>query len=355
MPSQVYIARLTNSESDQTICKKVRDMFRAAEMSAVVPAGKQVAIKTHFGERGNESYIPAKFFMPLIEEIRDAGGTPFFIETSTLYRGQRSNAVDHFQLAEEHGFGSKDTGCPLVFVDGLRGNYHVEVEVGLKHFKTVAVAGDFPLIPAAFIVTHLTGHQGGGLGGTIKNVGMGLASRAGKMRQHEAGKPKVDRNKCTACGTCAKWCPEDAIAVEEYAVIDYERCIGCGECLTVCPEEAIGFSWSEGAESFSEKMAEFAYGILKDKLSHTAFLTFLWNITKDCNCAGARMPRVCPDLGILGSFDPVAIDQAAVDLVNQASGSDLFRELWPHCRYEAQLSHAEEIGLGSGSYELVEV
>jgi len=355
MASTVYFARFTDSETDETICEKARSIFRAAQMATIVPAGKHVAIKTHFGERGNESYIPAKFFVPLIEEIRQAGATPFFIETSTLYRGQRSNAVDHFRLAEEHGFGSKDTGCPLIFVDGLRGSYHVEVEVGLKHFKTVAVAGDFPLIPAAFIVTHLTGHSLAGLGGTLKNVAMGLASRAGKMRQHEAGKPKVDPPKCTACGTCARWCPADAIAVEEYAIIDYERCIGCGECLSVCPEDAVGFSWSEGPQSFNEKMAEFAYGILKDKLSHTAFLTFLWNTTHDCNCAGAKMPRICPDLGILASFDPVAIDQAAVDLVNQAVGKDFFLDRYPNSCYKAQLTHAEEIGLGSRTYELLEV
>jgi len=355
MASKVYLIRFGSDESDESICEKARRLFRAAGMPGMVPSEKPVALKTHFGERGNESYIPATYIMPLAEEIRGCGGSPFFVETSTLYRGQRSNAVDHFRLAEEHGFGSKDTGCPLVFIDGLRGSYGVEVQVGLKHFKTVAVAGDFPLIPAAFIVTHVTGHSLAGLGGAIKNVAMGLASRAGKLRLHEAGKPAVDEEKCVACGTCAEWCPADAIEVKESARINYELCIGCGQCLSVCPEGAVGFSWSESPQNFNEKMAEFAYGILKGRMSRTAFVSFLWNVTEDCNCTGRKMDRVCPDIGILGAADPVAIDQAAVDLVNEASGKDVFRHFWPKSCYEAQLAYGEQIGLGTRRYELIEV
>ena len=354
MASDVYLVRLAEGEADQSIINKVGQLFRKAGISSIVQKDKPTAIKTHFGEKGNTSYVPSRFFRPIIEGIRRAGGEPFFVETSTLYRGQRQDAVKHFRIAEEHGFGFSETGCPLVFLDGLKGNHQIEVEVGLKHLETVGVAGDFPLVPAAVIVTHLTGH-GFGLGGAIKNVAMGLTSRAGKLRQHESGFPRIEKARCTACGTCVEWCPEDAIRLGDVAVIDNAKCIGCGECLAVCPSEAVAFSWSESAESFCEKMAEAAYGILKGKMKNVAFITFIHHVTRDCNCARGSGDRVCEDLGVLASPDPVAIDQASVDLVNNACGKDLFEDMWPGCRYEAQLAHGEEIGLGSREYRLIEV
>lgn len=353
MASEVFYSKFTDSETEESICEKTRRLFREAGLSEIVGDGKLAAVKTHFGERGNDSFTPPAFIKAVIDEVRAAGGRPCLIETSTLYRGQRHNAVDHFNLAVEHGFGPEAMGCPLLFVDGLRGNLHVEVEVGLKHCKTVAVAGDFTLVPAAVIVTHLTGHMLGGMGGAIKNVAMGLASRAGKLRQHSDGRPQVKEAQCVACGTCAEWCPEDAITVEEKARIDYARCIRCGECVAVCPVGAVGFSWTASAEAFNEKMAEYAYGILKDREGQMGFVTFIHRVTKDCNCMGVRGATVARDLGILASQDVVAIDQAAADLVNEAHGGDLFEELWPGHHYAVQLSYGEEIGLGSRQYDLV--
>ncbi|MHC4480794.1 MAG: DUF362 domain-containing protein, partial [Planctomycetota bacterium] len=228
-----------------------------------------------------------------------------------------------------------------------------EQEVGLKHFQTVAVAGDFMLVPAVVVLTHVTGHMIGGFGGAIKNVAMGLSSRAGKLRQHSEGRPEVKAAECTACGTCEEWCPEDAISVDDLARIDYDLCIGCGECVAVCPVGAVGFSWKTSPTAFNEKMAEYACGILKGK--RAGFLSFLHRVTRDCNCEGSRGPSVCGDLGVLASEDIVAIDQAAVDLVNRAHGADLFEELWPGKHYGAQLSHGEQIGLGTRRYDLVEV
>ncbi len=355
MPRQVFYCPFDEQETEESICEKARRLFREAGLSDIFGEGELTAVKTHFGERGNDSFLPPAFIKSVVDEVRAAGGRPCLVETSTLYRGERHNAVDHFNLAVEHGFGPEAMGCPLLFLDGLRGNLQVERLVGLKHCETVAVAADFTLVPAAVVVTHLTGHMLAGLGGAIKNVAMGLASRAGKLRQHSDGRPKFDEAECTACGTCATWCPEDAITVEEKARIDYERCIGCGECVAVCPVGAMGFSWNASPESFNEKMAEYAYGILKGKEGHVGFMTFLHRVTKDCNCMGTRDEIVAPDLGILASRDVVAIDQAAVDLINTAHGGDLFDELWGGKHYVAQLRHGEEIGLGERQYELVTV
>jgi uncharacterized Fe-S center protein len=314
MASEVFYIRFGDSENERSICEKARRLFREAGIGAVAASDNFTAVKTHFGEGGNNSYVPPVFVKVIVDEVKKADGEPLLVETSTLYGGRRHNAVDHFNLAVEHGFGPEAMGCPLLFLDGLRGNLHVEEKVGLKHCDTVAVAGDFTLIPSAVIVTHLTGHMLAGMGGAIKNVAMGLASRAGKLRQHSDGHPSIKKAKCIACGTCAKWCPEDAITVGEKAVIDHARCIGCGECLAVCPADAVGFSWDASPVTFNERMAEYAFGILKRK--RAGFLTFIYRTTQDCNCMGTKGKAVCRDLGILASSDPVAVDQAGVDLVN---------------------------------------
>ena len=355
MTSDVYFARFDDQETPESIAQKALATYQAAGFGELAGQGEMVALKTHFGEKGNEYYVPMEFMQPIIDSIRGNGGKPFFVETSALYRGQRSNAVDHFRTAMSHGFDPGASGCPLIFVDGLKGNYHIEVEVNLKHFDSVAVAGDFTLVPSALILTHATGHDLAGFGGAIKNVAMGLASRAGKLRQHEAGKPDVIEDKCIACGTCARYCPVDAIEIRENAVIDHDVCIGCGQCLAVCPKNAIGFSWSESPEHFNEKMAEVAYGIMEGHAGGVGYLTYVWNVTDDCNCAGKQMDRICPDIGIVASSDPVAVDQATIDLIDRSQDRDVFGELWPESHYDAQLSHGEAIGLGSRSYELIEV
>ncbi|NLW49784.1 MAG: DUF362 domain-containing protein [Candidatus Brocadiaceae bacterium] len=355
MGSTVWFAPFEDGADEGTVCRRTREVFAAAGLGAVVPEGAITAVKTHFGERGNDSFVSPACVRVVVEEVKRACGRPCLVETSTLYRGQRHNAVDHFNLAVEHGFGPEAMGCPLIFLDGLRGNLHVERPVNLRHCETVAVAGDFTLIPAAIIVSHFTGHVLSGIGGAIKNVAMGLASRAGKLRQHSQGRPEVQAADCIACGTCAQWCPEDAIMVGQAAHIDEGRCIGCGECVSVCPVGAIDFDWNAPAATFNEKMAEYAYGILGDKRDHVGFVTFLHRVTRHCNCMGTKGEKVCPDLGVLASTDPVAIDQAAVDLINGAAGRDLLEEVWPGAQYTAQFAHGEAIGLGSRRYALERV
>ncbi len=355
MSARVFYLPFGDDVSDEAVAAAASRVFQEATFGSRLVRGRPVAVKTHFGERGNDSYLPPTVVRAVVDEVRSAGGEPCLVETSTLYRGRRSNAVDHFNLALAHGFGPERMGCPLLFLDGLRGNLHVEQRVELKHFDTVAVAGDFTLIPSAVICSHVTGHMLGGFGGAIKNVAMGLASRAGKLRQHSAGRPQIRAEDCIACGTCAEWCPEDAITVPEKAEIDYECCIGCGECAAVCPVGAVGFGWDEPARSFNEKMAEYAYGILRDKLDHVAFLSFILCPTKECNCEGHEGTRIGPDLGVVASADPVAVDQACIDLMNEAVGEDVFEAVWPGKHYTAQLEHGEQIGLGRRQYDLVQI
>ncbi len=355
MASTVYLARVENDGGTEELARLAGRVFDEARLDRVAEQDELCAVKTHYGEEGNQTYVEPECVRPLVQRLREAGARTALIETSTLYTGERHNALDHFELACRHGFGYEELGCPILFIDGLRGDYEREVEVGLKRFDEVAVAGDMPHVPSALVVTHLTGHILSGVAGAIKNVAMGLASRKGKLRQHISGKPSIDKDTCTACGTCAEWCPEDAITVRAVAEVDHGDCIGCGQCLTVCPVDAVDFSWSEDSSAFCEGMAEYARGILKHCADRTAYVTFAHDITEECNCEGKEMGRLAPDVGVLASHDPVAIDRAAVDLANEAAGKDVFEEAWADRDYQAQFAHGEAIGLGSEEYELEEI
>ena len=194
-----------------------------------------------------------------------------------------------------------------------------------------------------------------GLGGAIKNMAMGLSSRAGKLIMHSDAKPPVNADKCKGCGLCAKWCPASAIVVTDVAVIDYEKCIGCGECYAVCRNEAVGFNWKQAAQAMQEKMAEAVLGVVDGKPDRFLYLTYAIHVTKDCDCGGGHQDPVVDDIGILGSHDPIAIDCASADLVSEALGRDYWTETWPGSKWRLQLTYGEELGLGSTEYELEEV
>ena len=355
MASNVYLARVDDHTDTEEMARLAGRVFDEARLDRVARQHELTAVKTHYGEEGNDSWVGPECVRPFIERLQDAGARTALIETSTLYTGERHNALDHFELACRHGFGYEELGCPILFMDGLRGDDEREVEVCLKRFDEVALSVDFPHVPSALVVSHLTGHILAGVGGAIKNVAMGLCSRKGKLRQHISGKPTIDEETCTACGTCAEWCPEDAITVRSVAEVNHDDCIGCGQCLTVCPVDAVDFAWDEDSSAFCEGMAEYARGILKHCADRTGYVTFATDVTVECNCEGKEMERIAPDVGILASHDPVAIDRAAVELTNEAAGRDVFKEAWPDRDYEAQLSHGESIGLGADDYELKEI
>lgn len=320
--------------------------------------GDLAAIKLHFGEVGNKGQVAPEYIAKMVEASKARNAKPFLAETSTLYVGKRSNACDHILLAHAQGYTLEAVGAPIILADGLRGQARSKVKIPGKHFSEIEVASDCRVYDAMIVVTHVTGHPGAGLGGTIKNLGMGLASRAGKRKQHSAMKPEVTAKKCIACNRCSEWCPENAIGVakgEKAAQVDHEKCIGCGECLAVCPENAVRYDWGADVVGFHEKMAEYALGVVKGWESKVVYLSFLTNITRSCDCLGSENEVRCKDIGVIGSTDPVAVDQAALDLVKQEHGSDLFAEFYPGIDYAMQLEHAQAIGMGSREYELKEL
>jgi uncharacterized Fe-S center protein len=333
-------------------------------LADIVPVGALVALKMHFGESRVTGHVRPRFVRRIVAWVMKQGAAPFLTDTNTLYRGTRADSVSHLRTAAEHGFTFQSTGAPVVIAGGLRGTNETVVEVGGELVQRAPIAPEFVKADALLAITHFKGHEVTGFGGTLKNLGMGCASRAGKLDMHSTTKPYVR----PGCGVCVAWCPVDAITVEDRAQIDDSLCIGCAECIAVCPEKAVGIRWNEATDTCQRKMVEYASAVLASKKGGAGFVSFVTDVHPVCDCYGTEKVAIINDVGVLAGLDPVAIDQAAYDLVNEAApaqksglsdgyvvGSDKFRDLHPDVDPTVQLRHAEKMGLGTRDYELVEI
>ncbi|MEW6698095.1 MAG: DUF362 domain-containing protein [Bacillota bacterium] len=369
MTAKVFFAD-TRASVKQNLIDKLQRLYERAGIKDIVSPKDLVAIKVHFGERGNTAYIRPQFVRRLVDKVKEQGGKPFLTDANTLYVGSRANAVDHLQTAIENGWGYAVMNAPLVIADGLTGKEYTSVEVNLKHFKEVKIGSAAVHADAFIAVSHLKGHELTGYGGVLKNIGMGLGSRSGKQMMHSDVRPAINLEKCTGCSKCHKWCPGEAITHREEdrkSFILEEHCIGCGECTVSCPFGAIAINWKTEADIIQEKIAEYTLGVLKHYPGKCGFITFVNNISPECDCCGWNDAPIVRDIGILASLDPVALDQACIDLINQEHGlpgsrlegqphgSDKFRALWPQVDWTRGLEYAESIGLGTRKYELIKI
>ncbi len=368
MTSKVYAMDL-RANLQENLYVKLDRLLDAVGIEEIVKERHLVAIKLHFGEKGNTAYIPPTHLRHLVNRVKSLAGKPFLTDTNTLYVGTRTNSADHLTTAIENGFAYAVAGAPLTIADGLRGTSDVAVSVNLPIYEEVYLGADVVHADALVSAAHFKGHELSGFGGTIKNLGMGCASRRGKLAQHCEISPEFNAKKCIGCGECVDHCPADAIElVKEKALKDSEKCIGCGECVAVCPEEAVSIPWDSDTARFQKKMVEYTVGVLKGKEERTICLNFVTRVTPQCDCYGYSDTPLVKDLGILASRDPIAIDQAAVDLVNaqpaladcclesnREPGEDKFRGVYPHIDWSVQLGYAEELRLGSRVYELTYV
>lgn len=351
--AEVHLVRLPARADAEQLAGAARGLWRAMRLERIVGRGALVAVKQHFGEEGSPNYLPAAVARTIGACVREAGGKPFATDSNTLYNGRRANAVDHLELARRHGFSHETLGFPVIIADGLKGEGQLALDGEGPVLEKVFLAGAGSLADAAIVLTHVTGHMAAGMGGSIKNVAMGFAGRAGKLQQHHDAEPIFSSGRCKACGRCARHCPTAAVTVKEYAVLDAARCIGCGECYAFCPHGAVSFDWSATSEGLQRKMAEYCRAFHAEKDGRAAYMNFVTCVTRNCDCMGESEEGL-PDLGVLGALDPVAADAAALDLLNRREGRDVFGDFWPQCDARVQLAHGERIGLGTTRYELIE-
>jgi uncharacterized Fe-S center protein len=356
MRSVVYLARLDDGAAEAAQAGAARKVIEASDFAKNLDKLDMVAIKVHVGEKNNVTHLRPGIVAAAVGLIKDAGAQAFITDTSTLYRGQRENAIKHTLHAHTHGFSIESTGAPFIPVDGLSGTHEREVEINGELEKTVKVAGQLHLADALLVISHATGHMGTGIGAAIKNVGMGLASRAGKMRQHSSISPEVEPEKCENCGKCRKWCPEDAIDEREGAsYIQLDKCIGCGECIAVCRYGAVKFNYAAESVTLQKSMAEHAAGAIKRFGEKALYVNVLVDMTQDCDCWDRKQEKIAADVGIIASADIVACDRATLDLTAEAHGDNLSKTAYPKLDPGVQIEHAEKMGLGERRYRLVEV
>ena len=366
--SKVYFSDM-RANHRENIFDKITKLLSLAGLGQCVAADDLTAVKIHFGEKGNSAFIRPVFARRVVDEVKKQGARPFLTDSSTLYPGERKEAVSALVCAIENGFGYACAGAPLIISDGLRGVTECEVRVTGELLDRVYIGTEIIEADSLVAMTHFKCHELTGFGGAVKNLGMGCASRKGKLVQHSTVAPRVAQKFCTGCGICPRSCAHDAIAMlEGKAFIDPEKCTGCSRCITVCPVKAINIQWNEASDLVMKKMAEYAMGALTGKAGKALFINFITQVSPACDCYGHADAPIVNDIGICASTDPVAIDQACADLVNGARGNegsalqsghepggDKFRGVWPEIPWEVQLEHGERIGLGSRRYELVRI
>ncbi len=353
MRENVYFIEAKDNEPDEHLCERLNLAIASNNLLDCIADKDIAAVKTHFGESQKLGYVRPLYLKMLGDAIKNKGGLPFLTETSTLYKGNRSDAINHIAHAQSQGFDYAATGMPIIMADGLYGDEEYLVPIEGKKYSAVRLAALFAKCNALVMVSHFTGHLAAGFGATLKNLGMGCASRKGKLEQHSTAKPKIVSEKCTACGICGKWCPQDAITLdEEMAIIDPEKCIGCGECLAMCRFDAVKFDWGATYEDLQKKVVEHAMGVYSLFPGKSLFVNVLTRISKDCDCMGHTYEKITPDIGILISCDPVALDAASLELIEKQAGK-VFSQLAHDIPYRFQLDYAKELGFGNQEYELI--
>ena len=371
--SKVYYSDLRALPGTDLLVKLQR-LIRRAGIGEIDMENKMVAIKIHFGEPGNLSYLRPNYAKAVADVIKDLGGRPFLTDCNTLYVGRRKNALDHIDAAYENGFTPFSTGCNVIIADGLKGTDDVEVPVvGGELIKSAKIGRAIMDADVFITLSHFKGHESTGFGGCLKNIGMGCGSRAGKMEQHNSGKPTVDHEVCRGCHICARNCAHGAISFGEdgKASIDHNKCVGCGRCLGACNFDAIYNENSSANDELNKKIAEYSKAVVDGRPNF--HINLVIDVSPYCDCHAENDAPIIPDVGMFASFDPVALDQACADACNKMPvmpGSllddemhaehfcdhhDHFSNTSPETNWKVCLEHAEKIGLGSREYELIKV
>lgn len=349
--ANVYFRKISSNTTTEQIKIISRELLEQITTQEKIKLEKEIPLKVHFGEPGNNTYLKPENYDGVIEFLENKKIKSSFIETSVLYGGKRYKEELHLETARTHGF----TKLPVVIADGSHGQDFDEIPIDKTHYKTCKLGREFSKYKQLIVIAHFKGHALAGFGGALKQLSMGFAAKGGKLSMHMGIKPRIKSRKCKHCNLCKTRCRYDALTIgkdkTERSFINHDKCVGCGACVAICPHKAITIFSVKGIlrfiginNHFPEKLAEYAYAAHHGRSN--IYLNYVMNITKGCDCEGKNMVPIMEDIGIFASTDPVAIDKACYDIVQEKGkkfrGSKIF-------------AHAQKIGLGSTTYDLIEV
>ena len=371
--SKVYFTDFRTKAHGAGLPKKLQKLIRKAGIGEIDMDGKFVAIKTHFGELGNISYLRPNYARAVVDVVKELGGKPFLTDCNTMYPGSRKNALEHLYCAWENGFTPLTVGCPILIGDGLKGTDDIEVPVVGGEYVKAAKIGRAVMDADIFIsLSHFKGHEMTGFGGAIKNIGMGCGSRAGKTEQHSGGQPRISEKRCRGCKLCMAQCANGGLEFDvetRKMKVNYTNCVGCGRCLGACNFDAISFENEQAPTMLNRRMAEYAKAVVDGRPQF--HISIVVDISPNCDCHAENDAPILPDIGMFASADALALDQACADACLAATplpGSQLydhihaegfcdhhdhFKNSTPESEWRSCLEHAEKIGLGSRDYELI--
>ena len=371
--AKVYFTDFRTPYGGDTMPGKLKKLIRKAGIDQLNLDGQFVAIKIHFGELGNVSYLRPNYARAVVDVVKKLGGKPFLTDCNTLYPGSRKNALEHLYCAWENGFTPLTVGCPILIGDGLKGTDDIEVPVrGGEYVKNAKIGRAVMDADVIISMTHFKGHETTGFGGALKNLGMGCGSRAGKKEQHNNGKAYVQQEICRGCRRCMRECANNGLVFDPETRkmhVDKEHCVGCGRCVGACNFDAIDFEDPNSNQMLNYRIAEYAKAVVDGRPQF--HISLVMDISPNCDCHVENDAPILPDVGMFASFDPLALDQACVDacmkcepLPNSQLGEhmrdphfvdhhDHFTNSTPESEWQSCLSHAEKIGLGTRDYELI--
>ena len=374
-PAKVYFTDFHTVAFGDGLPTKLKKLIHAAGIDTIDMDGKFVAIKMHFGELGNISYLCPNYARAVVDVVKELGGKPFLTDCNTMYPGSRKNALEHLECAWQNGFTPLTVGCPILIGDGLKGTDDVSVPVEGGEYVKEAKIGRAVMDADVFIsLTHFKGHEMTGFGGAIKYIGMGCGSRAGKKEQHSSGKPHIKPEKCRGCKKCQKECANEGLEFDEASkkmTVNQTNCVGCGRCLGACNFDAIAFDNDAAVELLNRRMAEYTKAVVDGRPCF--HISLVVDVSPNCDCHGENDVPILPNIGMFASFDPLALDQACADACLAAEpmpGSQLakhlsepgfcdhhdhFKNSTPESEWKSCLEHAEKIGLGTRKYELIKL
>lgn len=374
--SKVYFTNL-RAKPGLNLLQKLEKLIKEAGIGEIDFKNKYVAIKIHFGEPGNLAFLRPNYAKVVVDVIKKLGGKPFLTDCSTLYTGKRKNALDHLDTAYTNGFSPFSTGCHVIIGDGLKGTDEVYVPVNGECVKNAKIGRAIMDADVFISLNHFKGHEGTGFGGALKNIGMGCGSTAGKKEMHSDDKPYPITQNCTGCKLCMTQCAHEAISFDKdgKAEIDHFKCVGCGRCVGICKFEALNISKDKTRDILNKRIAEYALAVIKDRPHF--HINLVMDVSPYCDCHSENDVPIVPDVGMLASFNPVALDMACVDLVNKQptfENSHIednkkhhynkiknLKEVdnlylnHPDTNWKSAISHAVKIGIGADKYELIEI